>query len=85
MLRQRGIDWLGSGNRPSSRYVNSPCYFILEAPEPEDRNLDSSFGEEWDGAPKHSCPDLVYKFTINNKSGTPIHFKIGLSQKDASE
>lgn len=43
--------------------------------------MDDSFGESWDGAEILKCKDLIYKFTVNNNTSSPIFYKIKLSQK----
>lgn len=44
-------------------------------------NLNDSFEEEWDGPEKMRCKDLIYKFTLNNNTQTPILYRIKMSQK----
>jgi len=47
--------------------------------------LNNSFDEEWDGPEKLKCKDLIYKFTINNNTQTPIRFRVKLAQKSADQ
>jgi len=47
--------------------------------------LNESFGEdEWD-APKHRCPDLVYKLTVHNTLEEPILVKVNISERSDAQ
>jgi len=46
----------------------------------ESKDTEYSF-ENWDGHEIFKCTDLIYKFTLNNNTGTPINYKIKLSDK----
>ena len=35
----------------------------------------------WDGDEIRNCADLIYKFTLNNNTGTPVSYKIKLSER----
>jgi hypothetical protein len=51
-----------------------------EATVEEGNEKDDSF-EDWDGDDIRNCADLIYKFTLNNNTGTPICYKIKLSER----